>query len=145
MENIDKKTKRPIILVPIIAILVGLPIAFLFIFAASILPSMIHEYVTKTKMFILEEALFTLSIFLISVVLGYFSGKLVSKIFPKRVVFFTIPLIIPIMIFLYFFSIITDNPNPESIPRIIWVLLPLPSFVLGLFLNYKSHLNRRHG
>jgi len=122
----------------LLSFLAGIPIAILFRIGSGILPTIFYSYAIENDQYIVYEILYIFSSSFLSFILGYLVSTVLQKKIPYNLIFFTIPITIPIISFTLLFSLMAGSTTNESIPRIFWYLPILPFYLLGIFFKHSK-------
>jgi hypothetical protein len=118
--------------VAIASLLLGVFIAMLLFFGLWSIVDLLLDIFTERKAGIVHEILWTLCysvpFLVIAIRVRYHLGKHNVNISS----FFSFPICVPTICWLYVFAGIADAPHKEYIPRIIWVMAPGIAYAVGL-------------
>lgn len=96
--------------------------------------------VNNSKGFIFE-IFWTLNYFVFYFGVGILAKKYINNNnLPLIYIISMTTVLMPIVVFLWFFAGFVDSPDKEYIPRILWVFSPAVGYILGLVANRKKQI-----
>ena len=124
--------KYPTVTVLLVSLLVGIITALLLFFGLWSAVDILLEILAVGKAGVVREIAWTLSYFLPFIVVAVITTHYFNKYHVHASPVFTFPVCIPTIFLLYLFAGITDAPEREYIPRLIWVIAPGAAYAIGL-------------